>query len=101
MIVAIGDLAKTMPGREAVGAGTLRRLRPVLVNALVASLGFVPMALANGTRAEVQRPLAAVVIGGLCSATLLTLFVRPAPYARMGRPADNKQSANDRGKSLE
>ena len=54
------------------------RLRPVLMTALVASLGFVPMALASGTGAEVQRPIATVVIGGLISATLLTLVVLPA-----------------------
>jgi cobalt-zinc-cadmium resistance protein CzcA len=56
------------------------RLRPVLMTALVASLGFVPMALAHGTGAEVQRPLATVVIGGLVSSTLLTLVVLPALY---------------------
>lgn len=56
------------------------RLRPVLVTALVASLGFVPMAFATGTGAEVQRPLATVVIGGLISSTLLTLVVLPALY---------------------
>ncbi len=55
------------------------------MTALVASLGFVPMALATGTGAEVQRPLATVVIGGLITATLLTLFVLPALYARFGR----------------
>ena len=58
--------------------GALSRLRPVLMTALVASLGFVPMALATGTGAEVQRPLATVVIGGLITATVLTLFVLPA-----------------------
>lgn len=56
------------------------------MTALVASLGFVPMTLATGTGAEVQRPLATVVIGGLISATVLTLIVRPALYARFGRP---------------
>ena len=55
------------------------------MTALVASLGFVPMALATGTGAEVQRPIATVVIGGLISATLLTLFVLPALYALFGR----------------
>jgi cobalt-zinc-cadmium resistance protein CzcA len=57
--------------------GTKIRLRPVLMTACVASLGFLPMALSNGSGAEVQRPLATVVIGGLLSATLLTLFVLP------------------------
>ena len=55
------------------------------MTALVASLGFVPMALATGTGAEVQKPLATVVIGGLISATLLTLLVLPALYARFGQ----------------
>ena len=65
---------------EAIERGCLTRLRPVLMTALVASLGFVPMALASGTGAEVQRPLATVVIGGLISSTLLTLVVLPALY---------------------
>jgi cobalt-zinc-cadmium resistance protein CzcA len=65
---------------EAVFCGSLTRLRPVLMTALVASLGFVPMAIATGTGAEVQRPLATVVIGGLISSTLLTLLVLPALY---------------------
>ena len=63
----------------------MTRLRPVAMTALVASLGFVPMALATGTGAEVQKPLATVVIGGLISATLLTLLVLPALYVRFGR----------------
>jgi cobalt-zinc-cadmium resistance protein CzcA len=70
---------------DAIRAGTLMRLRPVAMTALVASLGFVPMALATGTGAEVQRPIATVVIGGLVSATLLTLIVLPALYAWFGR----------------
>ncbi len=64
----------------AVIKGASDRLRPVLMTALVASLGFIPMALSHGTGAEVQRPLATVVIGGLVSSTLLTLFVLPAVY---------------------
>jgi cobalt-zinc-cadmium resistance protein CzcA len=60
--------------------GAIIRLRPVLMTALVASLGFVPMALNTGTGAEVQRPLATVVIGGIISSTLLTLFILPALY---------------------
>jgi heavy metal efflux system protein len=66
---------------EAVVQGCLRRLRPVLMTALVASLGFVPMALATSMGAEVQRPLATVVIGGILSSTVLTLLVLPAIYA--------------------
>jgi heavy metal efflux system protein len=70
---------------DAIYEGALTRLRPVAMTALVASLGFVPMALATGTGAEVQRPIATVVIGGLISATLLTLFVLPALYVLFGR----------------
>src|SRR5205807_891118 len=66
--------------RASVIEGSMPRLRPVLMTALVASLGFIPMALATGTGAEVQRPLATVVIGGIVSSTLLTLFVLPALY---------------------
>ncbi|MBO2920199.1 CusA/CzcA family heavy metal efflux RND transporter [Pseudomonas asiatica] len=66
--------------RQAVDEGALTRLRPVLMTALVASLGFIPMALATGTGAEVQRPLATVVIGGILSSTALTLLVLPALY---------------------
>jgi len=65
--------------------GALRRLRPVLTTALVASLGFVPMAITSGAGSEVQRPLATVVIGGLVSSTLLTLLVLPTLYAWLGR----------------
>ena len=72
--------------REAVMEGSLDRLRPVLMTALVASLGFVPMALNTGMGAEVQRPLATVVIGGLISSTLLTLFVLPTLYFWFTRP---------------
>ena len=68
------------PIDAAIEEGCLTRLRPVLMTALVASLGFVPMALATGAGAEVQRPLATVVIGGIISSTLLTLVVLPALY---------------------
>jgi cobalt-zinc-cadmium resistance protein CzcA len=70
--------------REAVAAGAAERLRPVLMTALVASFGFVPMALSTSAGAEVQRPLATVVIGGLISSTLLTLVVLPTLYAWVG-----------------
>lgn len=70
---------------EAVVQGCLRRLRPVLMTALVASLGFVPMALATSMGAEVQRPLATVVIGGILSSTFLTLVVVPAIYGWFDR----------------
>src|SRR5215475_7868936 len=75
------------PKLDAIRLGALTRLRPVVITALVASLGFVPMAIATGTGAEVQKPLATVVIGGLISATLLTLLVLPALYARFGAQA--------------
>ena len=70
---------------EAIYTGASQRLRPVLMTALVASLGFVPMALNTGTGAEVQRPLATVVIGGIISSTLLTLVVLPALYEWVNR----------------
>ncbi len=70
---------------KAAHDGAMMRLRPVVMTALVASLGFVPMAIATGAGAEVQKPLATVVIGGLISATLLTLFVLPTLYVRYGR----------------
>ena len=74
-----------MGAREAALHGAEIRLRPVLMTALVASLGFVPMALSHGAGAEVQRPLATVVIGGLITSTLLTLVVLPALYAWVER----------------
>ncbi|HMO01509.1 MAG TPA: CusA/CzcA family heavy metal efflux RND transporter [Oligoflexia bacterium] len=77
--------------RDAIVEGALTRLRPVLMTALVASLGFVPMALATGTGSEVQRPIATVVIGGLISATVLTLLVIPALYSLFNREDDFKQ----------
>ena len=76
---------------DAVLRGSLTRLRPVLMTALVASLGFVPMALATGTGAEVQKPLATVVIGGIVSSTLLTLVVLPALYRLWHRQDDQAQ----------
>jgi heavy metal efflux system protein len=79
---------------EAIIQGALTRLRPVLMTALVASLGFVPMALATGTGAEVQKPLATVVIGGLISSTLLTLMVLPALYSLVERRTDTDSIIN-------
>ena len=70
-----------MSAREAALHGAEIRLRPVLMTALVASLGFIPMALSTSVGAEVQRPLATVVIGGLITSTLLTLIVLPSLYA--------------------
>lgn len=75
-------IAEKMPLEMAIKRGSMTRLRPVLMTALVASLGFIPMAIATGTGAEVQKPLATVVIGGLISSTLLTLLVLPALYRK-------------------
>ena len=81
MVSFINQLRQEGMGRDdAIVRGCLTRLRPVLMTAMVASLGFVPMALARGTGAEVQKPLATVVVGGLVSSTLLTLVVLPALY---------------------
>ncbi|MBV35842.1 MAG: CusA/CzcA family heavy metal efflux RND transporter [Rickettsiales bacterium] len=74
---------------EAIFDGALTRLRPVITTALVASLGFVPMALNTGIGSEVQRPLATVVIGGIISSTLLTLFVIPALYKLLHKQTSN------------
>ncbi|MGV8942397.1 MAG: efflux RND transporter permease subunit [Lysobacter sp.] len=82
------------PLHEAIVDGALTRLRPVLMTALVASLGFVPMALNVGTGAEVQRPLATVVIGGIISSTLLTLLVLPALYRLLHRENPPMRSAS-------
>jgi len=84
------------PILEAVRDGALTRLRPVLMTALVASLGFVPMAIATGAGAEVQRPLATVVIGGIISSTILTLLVLPALYLLFRRetPAEDATSSH-------
>ncbi len=78
-------LADGVPVPEAIGRAAEHRLRPVLMTALVASLGFVPMALNTGIGAEVQRPLATVVIGGMVTSTMLTLFVLPVLYGILPR----------------
>jgi cobalt-zinc-cadmium resistance protein CzcA len=86
MVTFINQLRAEGKGvRDAVIDGALTRLRPVLMTALVASLGFVPMALATGAGAEVQRPLATVVIGGIISAAFLTLLLLPALYTWVER----------------
>jgi cobalt-zinc-cadmium resistance protein CzcA len=82
-----------MPLDKAIHEGALTRLRPVLMTALVASFGFVPMAIATGTGAEVQRPLATVVIGGILSSTMLTLLVLPILYWFAHRK-DEQESGN-------
>ncbi|MEP0547692.1 MAG: CusA/CzcA family heavy metal efflux RND transporter [Rhodothermales bacterium] len=89
MITFINQLRERGVGLdEAIFEGARQRLRPVLMTALVASLGFVPMALATGPGAEVQRPLATVVIGGILSATALTLVVLPVLYRLFHRDGD-------------
>ena len=81
MMTFIRTLAEEgRPLDDAIREGALTRLRPVLMTALVASLGFIPMAFNVGAGGEVQRPLATVVIGGIISSTALTLFVLPALY---------------------
>jgi cobalt-zinc-cadmium resistance protein CzcA len=83
MVTYINQLRlQGVDGEQAIVEGALTRLRPVLMTALVAALGFVPMAIATGTGAEVQKPIATVVIGGLVTATLLTLVVLPALHKR-------------------
>jgi len=78
----------------AIREGALTRLRPVLMTALVASLGFIPMAIATGTGAEVQRPLATVVIGGILSSTLLTLLVLPILYRLAHKPDEQDEDVS-------
>lgn len=83
LLTTVERLRGGMAPREAAMHGARERLRPVLMTALVASIGFIPVAVSNGVGAEVQRPLATVVIGGLVTSTLLTLFVVPTLYAWM------------------
>ncbi|MBX3117481.1 MAG: efflux RND transporter permease subunit [Fimbriimonadaceae bacterium] len=92
MVSAINRLRQEggMKSLDAVREGALQRLRPVLMTALVAALGFIPMALNTGIGAEVQRPLATVVIGGIVSSTLLTLVLLPVLYALWHKDAKKK-----------
>jgi cobalt-zinc-cadmium resistance protein CzcA len=95
--------AEGKPVLEAVREGATTRLRPVLMTALVASLGVVPMAVATGAGAEVQRPLATVVIGGIISSTILTLLVLPALYVLFRRdlvPVSDHEGANELGQEI-
>ncbi|MBL4765973.1 MAG: CusA/CzcA family heavy metal efflux RND transporter [Colwellia sp.] len=101
MVSFIRELIKEKLGlEEAIIKGALTRLRPVLTTALVASLGFIPMALNTGIGSEVQRPLATVVIGGVISSTILTLFVLPALY-RLLHARDSKVSEDIGSYSIE
>jgi len=76
--------ARGLPMSELIVEGARRRLRPVLMTASIAAFGLVPLLFASGPGSEIQRPLAIVVIGGLITATLLTLFVLPILYRRFG-----------------
>ena len=78
------------PMGEAVYNGALSRLRPVLMTAAIAALGLIPMLMSTGVGSEVQRPLATVVVGGLASSTLLTLFVLPVLYKLFSRSMQNR-----------
>lgn len=91
MLTFIKELRQQLDVYHATWQGAILRLRPVLMTACVASLGFVPMALATGTGAEVQRPLATVVIGGIMSSTLLTLVILPVIYRWMN---ERKERSN-------
>jgi cobalt-zinc-cadmium resistance protein CzcA len=82
----------SLPFRDAVLKGARRRLRPVLMTAFVASFGFIPMATSTSTGAEIQRPLASVVIGGLISSTMLTLFLLPVLYEWVGGSASSRRA---------
>ncbi|MBI4469597.1 MAG: efflux RND transporter permease subunit [Acidobacteria bacterium] len=94
MVAFINQLREQgLPPEEAIIKGALTRLRPVLMTALVASLGFVPMALSTGTGAEVQRPLATVLIGGVITSTVLTLLVLPAIYRWFEREQPEEETA--------
>jgi cobalt-zinc-cadmium resistance protein CzcA len=101
MIAFIRSLREEGRGLDlAIREGALTRLRPVLMTALVASLGFVPMAIATGTGAEVQRPLATVVIGGILSSTILTLLVLPILYQLFHRRDEEDPQAAGEGKAV-
>jgi cobalt-zinc-cadmium resistance protein CzcA len=100
MVSRINSLRREgMEMREAVHQGASDRLRPVLITALVASLGFIPMALATSRGAEIERPLATVVIGGLITATILTLYILPLLYPWFSREAiSNEENENAEGR---
>ena len=87
--------AQGLSPQDAAREGAIVRLRPVLMTAMVASFGFVPMALASSAGAEVQRPLATVVIGGLVTSTLLTLLVLPAVYQWFAMPQTNREGESE------
>ncbi|APY24961.1 Heavy metal efflux pump, CzcA family [Leptospira borgpetersenii str. 4E] len=80
---------KNIPLKEAVLKGATSRIRPVIMTALVASFGFIPMAFGSGLGSEVQKPLATVVIGGIVSSTLLTLVILPVFYYWLEKTSEN------------
>jgi cobalt-zinc-cadmium resistance protein CzcA len=90
-----------IPWHESVVRGARRRLRPVLMTAFVASFGFIPMALSTSTGAEIQRPLASVVIGGLLTSTMLTLFLLPVLYEWIEKSPAAKDAPSSHGISFE
>lgn len=101
MVSAFRQLLNDGKGlEESIVEGSLLRLRPILMVGLVAALGFLPMALNTGTGAEVQRPLATVVIGGIISATLLSLLVLPALYRMAWRPVLNSSTSEDSANAI-
>jgi cobalt-zinc-cadmium resistance protein CzcA len=94
MIAAINRLREDgRPLRDAILEGAGTRLKPVLMTAMVASLGFIPMAISSGAGAEIQRPLATVVIGGIVTSTLLTLIVLPTLYEVIERWVARRKEA--------
>ncbi len=96
LVSGLNELRRTgMPLAEAISVGATQRLRAVLLTATVAALGMLPAALAHGIGSDVQRPLATVVVGGLVSATLLTLFVLPALYYVIERRHDHSDDRQD------
>lgn len=96
LVSRVRQLLERGVGLEAaIREAAVSRLRPVLMTAAVAAIGFVPMALNTGVGAEVQRPLATVVIGGVLSSTLLTLIVLPVLYSVFGRRASRGLGAGD------
>jgi cobalt-zinc-cadmium resistance protein CzcA len=97
LVTYIVELRKSgLDARSAAYEGAMIRVRPVLMTALVATLGFIPMAVSSGSGAEVQRPLATVVIGGLITSTLLTLFVIPAVFRWFDSGAESETGAAER-----
>ena len=101
MITYINDVVikGPLPFREAVMEGARRRLRPVMLTATIAALGLSPFLFASGPGSEIQKPLAIVVIGGLVTATLLTLILLPILYDRFGVPT-RKKSASTNGNAV-